>query len=77
MAKIFISYKRNIDPDTPVARAVYDALSKEHEVFIDTTIQVGERWAEKIQQAIKESAYLISLPRLNRPTITARHLESQ
>ena len=60
MAKIFISYKRNIDPDMPVARAVYDALSKEHEVFIDTTIQVGERWAEKIQQAIKESDYLIS-----------------
>src|SRR5215216_5415049 len=61
MAKIFISYKRNIEPDTPVATAVYNALSKEHEVFLDTTIQVGERWAEKIQQAIKESDYLISL----------------
>ncbi len=60
MAKIFISYKRNIEPDTPVAKAVYDALCKEHDVFIDTTIQVGERWAEKIQQAIKESDYLIS-----------------
>jgi hypothetical protein len=60
MAKIFISYKRNIEPDTPVAKAVYDALSGEHNVFIDTTIQVGEKWAEKIQQAIKESDYLIS-----------------
>ena len=34
MAKIFISYKRNVEPDTPVATAVYDALKKEHDVFI-------------------------------------------
>lgn len=60
MAKIFISYKRNVEPDTPVATAVYEALRQEHEVFIDTTIQVGEKWAERIQEAIKESDYLIS-----------------
>ena len=59
MAKIFISYKRNVEPDTPVARAVYDTLREEHDVFIDTTIQVGEKWAEEIQNAIKESDYLI------------------
>lgn len=60
MAKIFISYKRNVEPDTPVATAVYDALRQEHEVFIDTNIQVGEKWAERIQKAIKESDYIIS-----------------
>lgn len=60
MAKIFISYKRNIEPDTPVAIAVYDALRQDHEVFIDTTIRVGEKWAERIQTAIKESDYVIS-----------------
>jgi hypothetical protein len=60
MARIFISYKRNIEPDTPVATAVYDALRQEHEVFIDTTIQVGEKWAERIQSAIKESDYIIT-----------------
>jgi hypothetical protein len=60
MAKIFISYKRNIEPDAPVATAVYEALRREHEVFIDTTIQVGEKWAERIQTAIKESDFLIS-----------------
>ena len=59
MAKIFISYKRNVEPDTPVARAVYEALKKENDVFIDTTIQVGEKWAEKIQTEIKEADYLI------------------
>jgi len=60
MARIFISYKRNIEPDTPVATAVYESLRMDHEVFIDTTIQVGEKWAERIQSSIKESDYLIS-----------------
>jgi hypothetical protein len=59
MAKIFISYKRNVEPDTLVAQSVYDALSGEHDVFIDTTIQVGERWADQIQRAIKESDFLV------------------
>jgi hypothetical protein len=59
MAKVFISYKRNIEPDTPVATAVYEALRQEHDVFIDTTIQVGEKWAEIIQRAIKEADYFI------------------
>ncbi len=59
MAKIFISYKRNIEPDTPIATAVYEALRQEHEVFIDRTLQVGDKWAERIQNAIKEADYLI------------------
>lgn len=59
MANIFVSYKRNIEPDTPVAAAVYEALCQDHKVFIDTTIQVGEKWAERIQKEIKESDYLI------------------
>ncbi len=57
--KIFISYKRNVIPDTLVATAVFDALRQNHDVFIDTTLQVGEKWAERIQNAIKESDYLI------------------
>ena len=59
MAKIFISYKRDVEPDTPVAVAVFDAIRQEHDVFIDTTIQVGEKWAERIQNEIKQSEYLI------------------
>jgi hypothetical protein len=59
MAKIFISYKRNVAPDTPVATAVFEALRHDHDVFMDTTLQVGEKWAERIQNAIKESDYLV------------------
>jgi hypothetical protein len=61
MAKIFISYKRNIDPDTKVALAIYEAFRKEHDVFIDTTLLVGENWAERIQQEIISADYLIIL----------------
>jgi hypothetical protein len=59
MAKIFISYKRNVTPDTPVATAVFESLRHDHDVFMDTTLTVGEKWAERIQNAIKESDYLI------------------
>lgn len=59
MAKIFISYKRNVEPDAPVATVVYEALRHDHDVFIDQTLQVGEKWAERIQNAIKESDYMI------------------
>jgi hypothetical protein len=59
VAKIFISYKRNKEPDTPVANAVHAALDVEHEVFIDTTIQVGEKWAQRIQREIKAADYLV------------------
>jgi hypothetical protein len=33
-ARIFISYKR-VEPDTSVAREVFEALSQQHDVFID------------------------------------------
>jgi hypothetical protein len=59
MAKIFISYKRNVSPDAPVAAAVFEALRHDHDVFMDTTLTVGEKWAERIQTAIKEADYLI------------------
>jgi hypothetical protein len=59
MKKIFISYKHNVAPDTPVATAVYEALRNEHDVFIDKEIQVGEQWAVRIQQEIKTADYLI------------------
>ncbi len=59
MSNIFISYKRNVEPDVTVATSIYHALRQEHKVFIDTTIQVGEKWANRIQQSIINSDYLI------------------
>ena len=46
--RIFISYKRDAEPDEPVALQVYQALSQQHEVFIDQRMLVGMRWVEFI-----------------------------
>jgi hypothetical protein len=60
-SRIFISYKRGVEPDEPLARAIYQALSVEHEVFIDQTMTVGTRWAERIEAEIRQSDFLITL----------------
>ena len=49
-SRIFISYKRNVEPDQRLAAAVFEALAKQgHKVFIDRTLTVGQQWAEKIE----------------------------
>ncbi len=59
-ASIFISYKRNVDPDEAVAAKVFQALSKQHNVFIDQTTLVGERWAERIEAELSQADFLIT-----------------
>lgn len=60
-SRIFISYKRGVAPDEAVALAVYEALSPQHEVFIDQTMPVGTPWAERIEAELRRSDFLISL----------------
>jgi len=47
-SRVFISYK-HIEPDALVARKVYEALSQQHDVFIDQSMPVGVRWGERIE----------------------------
>src|ERR1017187_558421 len=59
-AKIFISYKRNVEPDHSLAGRVFEALrQKGHEVFIDRTMTVGQQWAKEIETRVRASDYLI------------------
>lgn len=58
-ARVFISYKRNVTPDEPIAKEVFEALSKDHDVFIDRLITVGTRWAARIEEEIAQSDYII------------------
>lgn len=57
--RIFISYKRDVEPDEPVALEVFQALSQQHEVFIDQRMLVGTRWAERIEGEIRQADFLI------------------
>lgn len=58
--RIFISYKRNHLPDEPVALKVYEELKQDYDVFIDQVMEVGTRWAERIESELRNSDFLIS-----------------
>jgi len=67
---IFISYKRDVDPDSKVALQLFEALSRDSEVFIDQTMLVGTRWAERIEAEINRTDALIVL-------LSARSVQSE
>jgi hypothetical protein len=61
--RIFISYKRNnqnAEADESVALQVFQALAQQHQVFIDQTMLVGTRWAERIETEIRQADFLIT-----------------
>lgn len=58
-AHIFVSYKRDAEPDVPVATQVYEALGEQHHMFIDTAMGVGVPWAKRIEEELRRSDYLI------------------
>jgi AAA-like domain/TIR domain/CHAT domain len=60
-SRLFISYKRGVEPDEPVAREIFQALQQDHEVFIDQTMPVGTLWAERIEAEIRRSDFLITV----------------
>jgi hypothetical protein len=58
--RVFISYKRNVEPDHSLAGRVFEALQQVgHEVFIDRTLRVGQVWAKEIEAKVRGSDFLI------------------
>ena len=60
-SRIFVSYKRDVQPDGQVALKIFEALNQAHDVFIDQTMTVGTVWAERIKAEIQRSDFLITL----------------
>ncbi|MGH7490846.1 MAG: AAA-like domain-containing protein, partial [bacterium] len=60
-ARIFLSYKREVIPDEPLALQLHKALSQKHDVFIDQEMPVGTPWAERIEAELKRSDFLVVL----------------
>ncbi|MDZ8261281.1 AAA-like domain-containing protein [Nostoc sp. ChiQUE01b] len=58
-SRIFISYKRNAEPDETVALQVFQSLSQQHQVFIDQAMLVGTPWAERIEAELRRADFLI------------------
>jgi len=58
-ARVFVSYKRSLEPDEKIALQVYDALGMQHDVFIDQKIKIGTQWADCIEEELRQSHFLI------------------
>ena len=69
--RIFISYRRNVEPDESVARQVFQALAdQQHDVFIDQTMLVGARWAQRIEDELSRADFFI-------PFLSAESIQSE
>lgn len=69
--RVFISYKRNIDPDQAIAgRLLTDLQRLGYDVFIDRNMFVGQNWAEEIERQLKDCDYFI-------PLLTAASIASE
>ena len=61
-ARIFLSYKRNVEPDQTLAHELVAGLSGAgHAVFIDQRLTVGQAWAREIEAHVRDSHFLIVL----------------
>jgi len=61
-ARLFICYRRNVDPDQKLAEYLHKHLTAPgHDVFIDHTLRTGEEWLEQIDRQLKASDFLIVL----------------
>ncbi len=49
---VFISYKRDVEPDHTVAATVFQALRQQCEVFIDQVLPAGTNWGKQINEAL-------------------------
>src|SRR5262245_28167681 len=59
MPRIFISYKRSVAPDEPVALEAFNSLRQHFDVFIDQTMSVGTLWADQIEKEISNADFVI------------------
>ena len=62
MARAFISYKHNVEPDGRLAMVFVAALNQQgHQVFIDKEIRVGQEWPTIIRRELEASDFLVLL----------------
>ena len=75
-AFVFLSYKRNAEPDETLVKRVHDALTAlGHSVFFDQEIRVGEQWDNKLESEIRQCDYLIAF--LSPESSTSRWVEAE
>jgi hypothetical protein len=59
-AHLFLSYKRDVQPDQKVVDYLTSNLPAQgYTVFTDTTIRMGENWLERIDEELTKSDFLV------------------
>ena len=59
-ARVFLSYKRHVEPDQSLAGEMVGALEKAgHTVFIDQRLTIGQAWAREIESQVNQADYLV------------------
>jgi AAA-like domain/TIR domain len=59
-ARVFLSYKRHVEPDQALASEVLAGLSRAGcAVFVDQHLTVGQAWANEIEAQVRESDFLV------------------
>jgi DNA polymerase III delta prime subunit len=60
VAQVFISYK-HVEPDQSLAVELADAIRKQHRVFIDSQIPLGQEWGDVINEHLGSADFLAAL----------------
>ena len=61
MSRCFISY-RHVSPDRELASAIGASLTRGgHGVFVDTKIDIGDRWVDAIEREIQSAEFFVVL----------------
>jgi hypothetical protein len=61
-SRVFISYKRDIEPDEKLAQSLVKSLrSRGHQPYIDKELTVGIEWSNEIHRQIERSNFLVIL----------------
>ena len=68
--RVFISYKHADTPDAPLAAELAASLRDSCEVFIDTELPIGARWAEQIRFELARADVVVAM-------MSARAAESE
>jgi len=59
-ARVFLSYKRNVEPDQTLAAEIVAGLEGAgHGVFIDRRLTVGQAWAREIETEVRQAEFLV------------------
>ena len=60
VARVFLSYKRHVEPDQSLAGELVRGLEQAGcTVFIDQRLTVGQAWAQEIERQVREADYLV------------------